>query len=147
MADTVDYIVVGAGSGGCVVTQRLVAAGKSVLLLEAGPADNTPFIHMPATFIRVIGTKRTWMYETEAEDSILGRPMYVPQGRTLGGGSSVNAMIYIRGQREDYDGWAASGCDGWGYDDVLPVFRRAENNQRIAEIGRAACRERGCQYV
>src|SRR3546814_7033414 len=87
---------------------------------------------MPATFIRVIGTKRTWMYETEAEDSILGRPMYVPQGRTLGGGSSVNAMIYIRGQREDYDGWAASGCDGWGYDDVLPVFRRAENNQRLA---------------
>src|SRR3546814_9126982 len=68
MADTFDYIVVGAGSGGCVVTQRLVAAGKSVLLLEAGPADNTPFIHMPATFIRVIGTKRTWMYETEAED-------------------------------------------------------------------------------
>src|SRR3546814_10306132 len=76
---------------------------------------------------------RSWMYETEAEDSILGRPMYVPQGRTLGGGSSVNAMIYIRGQREDYDGWAASGCDGWGYDDVLPVFRRAENNQRSEE--------------
>ncbi len=99
MVDTFDYIVVGAGSGGCVVTQRLVAAGKSVLLLEAGPADNTPFIHIPATFIRVIGTKRTWMYKTEAEDSILGRAMYVPQGRTLGGGSSVNAMIYIRGQQ------------------------------------------------
>ncbi|EJL30476.1 GMC family oxidoreductase [Novosphingobium sp. AP12] len=132
MTDTYDYIVVGAGSGGCVVTQRLVAAGKSVLLLEAGPADNTPFIHTPATFIRVIGTKRTWMYRTEAEDSILGRQMYVPQGRTLGGSSSVNAMIYIRGQREDYDNWAALGCDGWSYDDVLPVFKRAENNQRLA---------------
>src|SRR3546814_11170702 len=103
---------------------------------------------MPATFIRVIGTKRTWMYETEAEDSILGRPMYVPQGRTLGGGSSVNAMIYIRGQREDYDGWAASGCDGWGYDAVLPVFRRAETNQRPAgQIGSASCRVKECQYV
>ena len=132
MADTFDYIVVGGGSGGCVVTQRLVAAGRSVLLLEAGPADDTPFIHMPATFIRVIGTKRTWMYRTEVEDSILGRRMYVPQGRTLGGGSSVNAMIYIRGQREDYDRWAELGCDGWSYDDVLPVFRRAENNQRLA---------------
>src|SRR3546814_14956541 len=103
MADTFDYIVVGAGSGGCVVTQRLVAAGKSVLLLEAGPADNTPFIHMPATFIRVIGTKRTWMYETEAEDSILGRPMYVPQGRPLRGGPPVNAMIYHRGQPAGYE--------------------------------------------
>lgn len=133
MGGSFDYIVAGGGSGGCVVTQRLVAAGKSVLLLEAGPADNTPFIHIPATFIRVIGTKRTWMYRTEAEDSILGRAMYVPQGRTLGGGSSVNAMIYIRGQREDYDRWAALGCDGWGYEDVLPIFRRAENNQRLAD--------------
>src|SRR3546814_19693354 len=109
MADTFHYIVVVAGSGGCVVTQRLVAAGKSVLLLEAGPADNTPFIHMPATFIRVIGTKRSWLSETEAEASILGRPIYVPTGRTLGGGSSVNAMIYIRGPRDDYDGWAEPG--------------------------------------
>ena len=127
-----DYIVVGGGSAGCVVTNRLVSAGKSVLLLEAGPADNTPFIHIPATFIRVIGSRRTWMYQTEPEPGALGRVMYVPQGRTLGGGSSVNAMIYIRGQRDDYETWRDMGCTGWGWDDVLPVFRRSEANQRLA---------------
>jgi len=132
MTPTFDYIVVGAGSGGCVVTQRLVAAGKSVLLLEAGPSDNIPSIHVPGAFLRVIGTKRTWMYRTEPEAGVLGRQMYVPQGRTLGGGSSVNAMIYIRGQRQDYDRWAEIGCDGWSYEDVLPVFRRSEKNQRLA---------------
>jgi choline dehydrogenase-like flavoprotein len=115
-----------------VVTNRLVSAGKSVLLLEAGPADNTPFIHIPATFIRVIGTRRTWMYQTEPEAGALGRVMYVPQGRTLGGGSSVNAMIYIRGQKEDYETWQDMGCTGWGWDDVLPIFRRSEANQRLA---------------
>ena len=130
--ETHDYIVVGGGSAGCVVTNRLVSAGKSVLLLEAGPADNTPFIHIPATFIRVIGTRRTWMYQTEPEAGALGRVMYVPQGRTLGGGSSVNAMIYIRGQKEDYETWRDMGCTGWGWDDVLPVFRRSEANQRLA---------------
>jgi len=129
--ETHDYIVVGGGSAGCVITNRLVSAGKSVLLLEAGPADNTPFIHIPATFIRVIGTRRTWMYETEPQAGALGRIMYVPQGRTLGGGSSVNAMIYIRGQREDYETWRDMGCVGWGWDDVLPVFRRSEANQRL----------------
>jgi len=133
MEEVYDYIVVGGGSAGCVVTQRLVDAGKSVLLLEAGPADNTPFIHIPATYIRVIGTERTWMYKTEPDPHIAGREMYVPQGRTLGGGSSVNAMIYIRGQKQDYDDWAALGCEGWDYDNVLPVFRRAENNQRLAD--------------
>jgi choline dehydrogenase-like flavoprotein len=132
LSNIFDYIVVGGGSGGCVVAQRLVTAGKSVLLLEAGPADNVPSIHVPGAFLRVIGTKRTWMYRTEPEAGAFGRRMYVPQGRTLGGGSSVNAMIYIRGQHQDYDRWAATGCDGWGYEDVLPVFKRSENNQRLA---------------
>jgi choline dehydrogenase-like flavoprotein len=127
-----DYIVAGAGSAGCVVTQRLVAAGKSVLLLEAGPADNTPFIHVPATFFRVFGTARTWLYQSEPEPGAKGRRMVVPQGRTLGGGSSVNGMIYIRGQPQDYDHWRDLGCDGWGWEDVLPVFRRSEANQRLA---------------
>jgi choline dehydrogenase len=127
MSDTYDFIVVGGGSAGCVVTQRLVAAGKSVLLLEAGPADNIPSVHVPGAFLRVMGT-----YETEPESGALGRRMFIPQGRTLGGGSSVNAMIYIRGQREDYDRWAELGCDGWAYEDVLPVFKRCENNQRLA---------------
>jgi choline dehydrogenase-like flavoprotein len=127
-----DYIVVGGGSAGCVVTQRLVSSGKGVLLLEAGPADNHPFVHIPGTFVRVIGSRRTWMYRSEAEPGLKGRPMHVPQGRTLGGGSSVNAMIYIRGQAQDYDHWAMLGAEGWGWEDVLPVFRNCEANQRLA---------------
>ncbi|MGN8019805.1 GMC family oxidoreductase [Phyllobacterium sp. 22229] len=130
---TYDYIVVGAGSSGCVLANRLVTAGKSVLLLEAGARDNTPFIHIPATFVRVLGTKRTWMYRTEPEPGANGRVLTVPQGRTLGGGSSVNAMIYIRGQAEDYDTWRDLGCAGWGYSEVLPVFRRSEDNETFSD--------------
>ena len=132
MSEIFDYIVVGGGSAGCVVTNRLVEAGKRVLLLEAGPADNDKFVHMPATFVRVIGTQRTWLYESEAQPAANGRKMYVPQGRTLGGGSSVNAMIYVRGQPEDYDEWRVLGCSGWGWDEVLPVFRRSEANMRLS---------------
>ncbi|MBE7416838.1 MAG: GMC family oxidoreductase N-terminal domain-containing protein [Ideonella sp.] len=128
-----DYVVVGGGSAGCVVTQRLVQAGHSVLLLEAGPKDDTLYVRMPATFVRVIGTERTWLYETEPQAAAAGRRMTVPQGRTLGGGSSVNAMVYIRGTARDYDEWAAQGCTGWGWSDVLPVFKRAERNQRLSE--------------
>lgn len=130
--DSYDYIVVGAGSAGCVIANRLIEAGKSVLLLEAGKPDNTPFIHIPATFVRVLGTARTWNYKTEPEPGANGRIMHVPQGKTLGGSSSVNAMIYIRGQAEDYDAWREAGCIGWGYDDVLPVFKRSEANQRLS---------------
>ena len=130
---TFDYIVVGGGSSGCVVTNRLIKAGKSVLLLEEGPKDNSPFIHIPATFVRVLGSKRTFMYQTEPEPGANGRMLVVPQGRTLGGGSSVNAMIYIRGQAQDYDTWRDLGCDGWGYDEVLPVFKRCEDNETFAD--------------
>ncbi|MBE2243152.1 MAG: GMC family oxidoreductase N-terminal domain-containing protein [Burkholderiaceae bacterium] len=130
---TFDFIVVGGGSAGCVVTHRLVRAGHSVLMLEAGPKDDTQFIQMPATFVRVIGTERTWVYQTEHQPHAAGRTLYVPQGRTLGGGSSVNAMVYIRGTAADYDGWAAQGCTGWGWDEVLPVFKRAESNERLSE--------------
>ena len=128
----VDYVVIGGGSAGCVVTQRLVKAGKSVLMLEAGPPDNHPFIHVPATFVRIIGSRRSFMYRTEPEPGVDGRILAVPQGRTLGGGSSINAMIYIRGQAQDYDAWRELGCTGWSYSDVLPVFRRSEGNQRLA---------------
>jgi choline dehydrogenase-like flavoprotein len=126
-----DYIVVGAGSAGCTVATRLVQAGHAVLLLEAGARDNHPYIHIPATFFKVHGTHRTWRYETVSQSHVNGRQMYIPQGRTLGGGSSVNGMIYIRGQAQDYEDWKAAGCVGWGWEDVLPAFKRSEGNQRI----------------
>jgi choline dehydrogenase len=130
--ESYDYIVIGAGSAGCTVATRLIEAGKSVLLLEAGAKDNTPMIHVPAMFFRLIGTKRFWMYESNPEEGLKGnRTFFIPQGKTVGGGSSVNAMIYIRGQKEDYDGWRDMGCLGWGYDDVLPYFRKAEKNERL----------------
>lgn len=131
-AETFDHVVAGGGSGGCVVAARLAMAGRSVLLLEAGPPDDSWFIRMPATFVRVIGTDRTWIYETGPQPHAGGRRLYVPQGRTLGGGSSVNAMIYIRGTPADYDGWRDAGCAGWGWLDVLPMFVRSERNERLA---------------
>lgn len=127
-----DYIIAGAGSAGCTLASRLVSAGKRVLLVEAGPPDNSRFIDMPATFAKVIGTDRSWIYESEPEDSVGGRQLPIPQGRTLGGGSSINAMLYIRGQAADYDAWKELGCPGWAWDDVLPVFRRIERNERLA---------------
>jgi choline dehydrogenase-like flavoprotein len=131
-SQTHDYIVVGGGSAGCVVTRRLVDAGHRVLLLEAGPTDKTLFVQIPATFVRVIGTERTWDYLTTPQEHCAGRKVYIPQGRTLGGGSAVNAMIYIRGNARDYDRWAAMGCEGWGWNEVLPWFKYAEGNQRLS---------------
>jgi len=130
--ESYDIIVVGGGSAGCVVTRRMVDAGHRVLLLEAGPADDSMFVKMPATFVRVIGTERTWMYETVPQAHAANRTLHIPQGRTLGGGSSVNAMVYIRGHARDYDQWAAQGCAGWGWQDVLPWFRHAECNQLLS---------------
>jgi len=131
--ESYDYIVVGGGSGGCTITHRLVKAGKSVLLLEEGPKDNSPYIHMPATFIRVIGTERTFIFTSEPQAGAAGRVTYVPQGRTLGGGSSVNAMVYIRGGAQDYDDWAARGCTGWDWQNVLRAFKKAESHMRLSE--------------
>ncbi len=123
-----DFVVIGAGSAGCTVTNRLIKAGKSVLLLEEGPSDRNFFVQTPATFVRVIGTDRSFIYEGEANPNLDGRAPVIPQGRMLGGGSSLNAMIYIRGQRQDYDNWASNGASGWDYDSVLPVYRRLERN-------------------
>ncbi|MDX8516731.1 GMC family oxidoreductase [Mesorhizobium dulcispinae] len=132
MTEVYDYIVAGAGSAGCTLASRLVAAGKRVLVVEAGPPDNTRFIDIPATFAKVIGTARSWIYQSEPEPSVGGRSLPIPQGRTLGGGSSINAMLYIRGQPQDYDGWRDLGCPGWGWDEVLPVYKRQERNERLA---------------
>jgi choline dehydrogenase len=130
--ETYDYIVIGAGSAGCVVATRLVKAGKSVLLLEAGPADRDFFIKIPGG-IQKIGKNLAWNFWTEPEQGVSGRRVFMRQGRLLGGGSSINGMVYIRGQDRDYDDWAAEGCTGWGWDEVLPAFKRVEANQRLSE--------------
>ncbi|MCG2572828.1 GMC family oxidoreductase N-terminal domain-containing protein [Acinetobacter sp. ME22] len=128
-----DYIVCGAGSAGCVVTSRLLEHKKgTVLLLEAGGNDNSIFIRMPAGVQQVIATK-TWQYTTEPDPSTYNRRMSCAQGKVLGGSSSVNGMIYLRGHKEDYDEWEQKyGCEGWGFSSILPYFKKAENNETLS---------------
>jgi choline dehydrogenase len=128
-----DFIVVGAGSAGCVVAARLTEDQSArVLLLEAGGRDWRPKIHVPAAFPRLFKTAVDWQYHTDAEPDLHGRRLYWPRGKVLGGSSSINAMIYVRGHPRDYDGWAAQGNDGWAFADVLPYFKKAEHQQRGA---------------
>ncbi|HEV2783423.1 MAG TPA: GMC family oxidoreductase N-terminal domain-containing protein [Actinophytocola sp.] len=133
MADSYDYVVVGAGSAGCVLANRLSEdPGRTVLLLEAGGEDDADEIRIPAAFPALFKTKWDWNYETVEQKHLGGRPAYWPRMKALGGCSSMNAMIYIRGNRADYDGWRdRHGATGWGYDDVLPYFIKAENNSRL----------------
>ena len=126
-----DYIIVGAGSAGCVLANRLSDAGASVLLLEAGPRDRTWKIHMPAALTyNLCDTKYNWGYETEPQPHMDGRRMYWPRGRVLGGSSSLNAMVYVRGHALDYDRWAGNDLPEWSYAHVLPYFKRAETCAR-----------------
>lgn len=125
-----DYIIVGAGPAGCVLANRLSAdPEKRVLLLEAGGQDNYPWIHIPVGYLFCIGNPRTdWCFKTEAQPGLQGRSLSYPRGKVLGGCSSINGMIYMRGQARDYDGWAAEGNPGWAWEDVLPFFKKSENH-------------------
>src|SRR3954465_15861723 len=126
-----DYVIVGAGSAGGVLANRLSEdPGVSVLLIEAGGPDTSDFIHMPGAWPAQLRTERDWDHATFYEPACDGRRIFLPRGRMRGGSSSLNAMGYIRGNRADYDEWAALGCDGWSYDEVLPYFKRSEDNER-----------------
>ncbi len=126
-----DYVIVGAGSAGCVLANRLSEdPSVRVLLLEAGGADRSLKIKIPAAFAQQFHTKLDWDFETEPEPHVDGRRLYVPRGKALGGCSSMNAMLYVRGRPLDYDGWEAQGAPGWGYASVLPYFIKAEDNVR-----------------
>ena len=129
--DEFDYIIVGAGSAGCVLANRLSEnPSNRVLLLEAGPKDSSILIHMPAGVGKLIGTdSANWCYDTEGQTHLNNRRLFWPRGKVLGGSSSINGMIYIRGHARDYDHWRQLGLEGWGFSDVLPYFRRSEGNE------------------
>jgi choline dehydrogenase-like flavoprotein len=129
--DAFDYIIIGAGSAGCVLARRLTEdANTRVCLLEAGPRDKTPLIHIPAGFIRMLfHPKYNWMFMSPPDPNMKNRQTFVPRGRTLGGSSSINGMIYMRGHRRDFDEWAEFGNVGWSWNDLLPYFKKSENNE------------------
>jgi choline dehydrogenase-like flavoprotein len=130
IAGDYDYIIVGAGSAGCLLANRLSAdPGKRVLLLEAGGNDNWIWFHIPVGYLFAIGNPRSdWLFKTEPEEGLNGHSLNYPRGKAIGGSSSINAMIYMRDQAADYDHWRQLGLTGWGYDDVLPYFRKHENH-------------------
>ena len=131
MSETFDYIVIGAGSAGCPVANRLSADPKNrVLLLEAGPKDRNIWIHIPIGYYRTMHSALSWGYETEPDEGVAGRRLVWPRGKVLGGSSAINGLVYIRGQKQDYDHWRQLGTEGWGYDDILPFFKKAEDQER-----------------
>jgi choline dehydrogenase len=133
--DIYDFIVTGAGSAGCAVAGRLAESGRHrVLLLEAGPPDKNPWIHIPLGYAKTyVDPNVNWKFETEPQPQMQNRRLYLPRGKTLGGSSSINGMVYIRGHHADYDEWRQRGCTGWDWDSVLPYFKKAENQARGAD--------------
>ena len=133
--DTFDYVIVGSGAAGSVLAHRLTEEpGATVCVLEAGPPDRHPYIHVPAGFIKMLfNPDFTWQFKTEPSEGSGGRAIPTTQGRTLGGSSSINGMIYNRGQRADLDSWAQRGNRGWGYVDMLPYYKRTERRIGIAD--------------
>jgi choline dehydrogenase len=131
-ADTFDYVVTGAGSAGCAVAARLSESGRySVALLEAGPPDTNPWIHIPIGFTQVFtDASVNWKFESAPVAALNNRSLYQPRGKVLGGSSSINGTVYMRGTPADYDNWRQSGCEGWDWDSVLPFFKKAENQER-----------------
>ena len=134
MSASFDYIIIGAGSAGCVLANRLSADDRySVLLLEAGPRDRNPWIHIPIGYAKLFSNPRlNWLYQTEPEPELNGRRIVQPRGKVLGGSSSINGLVYVRGQQADFDLWRQLGCTGWSFDDVLPYFIRAEDHEHGA---------------
>ena len=132
--DAYDYVVIGAGSAGCAVAGRLGEAGFSVLLLEAGGKDSSPWIHIPLGYSKLYANpKVNWCYTSEPEPYLNNRRLFQPRGKVLGGTGTINGMIYMRGQPEDFDGWAAKGCTGWDWQGVLPYFKSCEDQERGAD--------------
>ena len=139
-----DYIIVGAGSAGCAMAYRLAEAGKSVIVIETGGSDVGPFINMPAALSYPMGMKRyDWGYRSEPEAHLGGRTLACPRGKVVGGSSSINGMIYVRGHARDFDHWAETGADGWAYADVLPYYKRMEDWHDGGRGGDAGWRGRG----
>lgn len=129
-ADTFDYVIVGSGAAGSILANRLSADGATVCVLEAGPPDNSPFLHIPAGFIKAVFNKKyAWQFSSEGTAQTNGRRVPIPQGRTLGGSTSINGLVYNRGQAADFDHWASLGNPGWAYADVLPYFKSMERRK------------------
>ena len=137
--DAFDYVIVGAGSAGCVLADRLSAAGHSVLVIESGGSDRSIFIQMPSALAIPMNTRKyNWGYESEPEPGLSGRRINTPRGKGLGGSSSINGLVYVRGNPLDFERWRDEGAAGWGYADVLPYFKRAERRAEGGDMYRGA---------